>query len=627
MFSTDALDREKFALEKQKARDLRVMEDLAKKLNHAKKALHTKRSTMSNYSTTFLVGGEVKLVGDKASPAGKAAALLAKAKKKPKRAPLHAPGNSARFGRKDAVLGTKKIISKHMTQLGNQAAVMKKKLNTAQHENRLTREKINGLRKEQLVYDRLFDKMQGELEEEKAKIDSTKAKIEAAYSDRNQIRKEMQSIMDRMQELQLEAKLEWQVQDKALADSDNLMRNPLAARGSDEGAGNLSPEQEQELKRQQQTALWQIAKDKTIYEKLQGRHKTFARAVEDIKDGTGYDDLADLVAQLKSYEEEKFAKVEAINHVMQDIEEKESKIQNMRAEYDSRESMNDSLTDTKRGTLTAIADEETGVSLALEEQQNAIRTLLEELGALFVPIEDLFGSIDCKDMFGEGGVMKAPSMDLDAFEREQEQAAAGADGAHVESKGDEGKEDDDTPTPTTPGKTPSGAMKMYLQSPAIRETVHGGISVANLGEFVSIMEQRASEIIQKYAVVMKRYGGTQAAAAAMAQLAGEDAGREASRSSRVGFRGDLMVGPQLGTGALRHTLTQSALLAATIDIDTIQDDEPDSARPMDLEELRASAMRALKSESLAAAKKASSAAASYLVTQQDRRRKRLSSRH
>lgn len=51
-------------------------------------------------------------------------------------------------------------LSVTATQVEKKQAVMEKKVNEAQNTNQQMREKINGLRKEHLVYDKLFEKLE-----------------------------------------------------------------------------------------------------------------------------------------------------------------------------------------------------------------------------------------------------------------------------------------------------------------------------------------------------------------------------------------------------------------------------------------------------------------------------------
>lgn len=113
----------------------------------------------------------------------------------------------------------------------------------------------------------------------------------------------MQESADRLQELELEAKLEWRYQDKELAKSDAIIRNPNAfAENLEKDQG--SQETEEFLKNQQQECLLSINHDRKTIDKLSETWKQFEEAIESIKDGTGYENIEDLIRQFEAYEDE-----------------------------------------------------------------------------------------------------------------------------------------------------------------------------------------------------------------------------------------------------------------------------------------------------------------------------------
>ena len=101
----------------------------------------------------------------------------------------------------------------------------------------------------------------------------------------------------------MEAKLEWQYQDKELAQADAIIRNPQAFKeqfNKDDG----NQETEEFLKNQQQDCLININRDRKAIDKLSDIWKTFEDALEIIKDGTGYESIDELIQQFEAYEDE-----------------------------------------------------------------------------------------------------------------------------------------------------------------------------------------------------------------------------------------------------------------------------------------------------------------------------------
>jgi hypothetical protein len=77
---------------------------------------------------------------------------------------------SQRLGAQMAVLGTRRIIDRELTKLTNDIATQGMKLNRAKDRNVVAKGIIDGLRKEQLSYKKLFATMNHDLHALKEKI-------------------------------------------------------------------------------------------------------------------------------------------------------------------------------------------------------------------------------------------------------------------------------------------------------------------------------------------------------------------------------------------------------------------------------------------------------------------------
>ena len=168
-------------------------------------------------------------------------------------------------------------------------------------------------------------------------------------------------------------------------------------------------------------------------------------------------------------------------------------------------------------------------------------------------------------------------------------------------------------SPTSPA--PAG-LRMYMMSPSLRETFVSGVDVNTLSEFTTMMEQAASEILQKYAVVMAAPRESSAGQAALAALKRE--GHSTSNSNPAAAA----LGPTHGTKNSRSGLTSSALMAAMVDPDamTIPEDNGEDVKPYTIADLKEQATAQLRSQQFTSAKAASKQAAKYLVQTQNRQR-------
>ncbi len=655
LFQTEDLDREKFALEKQKYRDTKLLAQLEQKLEHVRKSLMDKQARMAQYDSTFLVTGSVQTIDE-----DKLQQTLNPETKLSHR-PLYEK-SLARFGRHEAVMGTKKIIKKHLTQVQKLAGVMGKKLNTAEHRNDQMRQKIDGLRKEHLVYDRLFDRLQSEIAETKARIEEAKEKIKIQYAARDQVRSGIQNTMHALEEAQIVAKTEWSVMDKGLEEMEMQAENANRALGEHQDEnGTLTQEQEQALKQQQHESLTSINADQKKVEKLQAVYQHYRDAIVEIQNETGFDDIEQLIKQMNEFEDEKFGTVSAINKIMGEIEEREASVQRMTAEFEQKEDSNLAMTSTQQKAMDAVQREAQSIWGDVQEKKEEIKSVLHELSLVLKPVQKLFREVGALDVF-DGA---QPSMVQSAFplspskqkSRPTSSSASASEAAEGESKAAaeselEGKQQDSkdesgnaaksdgrphTPESKDGGSVVSGALelevgldsealdsasspqpsalRMYMLSPSLRETLVSGVNVNSLPEFATMMEQAAAEILQKYAVVMAVPKESSAGTAALAAL--RKAGHANSRQNPAAAA----LGPTQGTQNSRSGLTSSALMAALVDAEAmaIPEDEQEDVKPYTIADLKEQATAQLRSQQFTSAKAASKQAAKYLVETQQRR--------
>eukprot|EP01138_Halocafeteria_seosinensis_P008766 gb/GECG01008960.1/.p1 GENE.gb/GECG01008960.1/~~gb/GECG01008960.1/.p1 ORF type:complete len:715 (+),score=143.29 gb/GECG01008960.1/:1-2145(+) len=667
LFNVEKLDTKRYQLEEEKQKNAKILRELEQKLHYAKQLRQRRLERMASYTADFI------------SPSGGKT-------QEPSKEDLGVTSSSYRplyevkprtLGRREAVLGTKRLVERQLKQVEKKQAVMEKKLNEAQNTNQKMREKIDGLRKEHLVYDKLFGKLEKEVEAAKNKITSIKKKIQEGYAERNRIRKEMQELTDRLQELDLEAKLEWKFQDKELAQADAIIRNPQAFKeqfSKDDG----SQETEEFLKNQQQECLMNINRDRKAIDKLSDTWKTFEEALETIKDGTGYESIDELIQQFEAYEDEKYSKVNAINRLMADIESTETRIQSLKESHTKNEETNHNVIEMKQSERDELAEEIAGYRQKLRDQEASTKIVLREIGMLLPSIRDLFQSIGCGQLFQEvteDAIGRSQEVGID--DGEQYAATRNSASPAEHKQGNEGKLTCYRPQPkcnqsiylhsfvatedynagpsqrdspsseasnASRSRSASSGLGMYLQSPSLRDTVARGISTHNIAEFVSILEQKAAELIHKYAVVMATSNNEEARHALddlsrslntasplrSSSLEDDEGEVQQTQESLAQVFGKTLSStktalvPERPTGTMHETFAVSTLLSSMIGTEQTKEDEDSDQeeyyRPLTLSEMKAKAAHVLNNSNFTVAKQASQAAASYLVKHQEKRR-------
>jgi hypothetical protein len=145
------LEKQKFSLLQQIARDKKLKDELDRKIKVAEAKALEKRQRLGEYNALFMLMGET---ANEKAPRQK-------------------------LGAREAVLGTKRIIERELTRLSKEAAVTEMKLNKAKDKNHHMRAGVDALRKEHITFKKLFTAMSEELASVKGRIGSESARARA----------------------------------------------------------------------------------------------------------------------------------------------------------------------------------------------------------------------------------------------------------------------------------------------------------------------------------------------------------------------------------------------------------------------------------------------------------------
>lgn len=104
---------------------------------------------------------------------------------------------------------TSEKVTKQIKSLENKLDKNVKEYNKAVAHNRQLRDKIDALRRERLVFDKIYDKLEKELEGKKREMEHTITEAEAAYRAREQAKANMETLKREAEKEQLEFQAEW----------------------------------------------------------------------------------------------------------------------------------------------------------------------------------------------------------------------------------------------------------------------------------------------------------------------------------------------------------------------------------------------------------------------------------
>jgi len=481
-----SLEKQKFHLLKQIALSNKAKGELEAKIKAAEAKAFEKRQRLGEYNALFM---SLENANDKAP--------------------------RQKLGAREAVLQTKRIIERELNKLSKEAAVTEMKLNKAKDKNGHMRAQIDGLRKEHMTFKKLFIAMTEELAAVKSRISTTRKAIEDGYAARDRAQDDMAAAAIELEKEKEVRTREWN-EYTAEIDKFNAQGNPEA----EEGAGTLTPEEEEALKKKIKRGNMKMAKDRTLLSMAQQKLAAFQEALQTIRSSTGYEDLQDIIDLFNKYEDEKFNKVGAANRMVVEIERLEKDVAEMRQEVKAREASTAVTKAARQTHNTSLETTAAQMEHQLVEVSAASARMMEEVKAVFPVIDFAFYAL------GSDKAFEVPS------------ASSPSKGGHHAPAGGA----------SSPLRSKTASLKMYTANPATKQDVKSGVTAGTLSQFMGIIENRSADVIQQYAAAHMGGGaaGSRSPSPAPAALLAAEAA-----DTRRGALSPAAMGPSRPTGRLK----------------------------------------------------------------------------
>merc|ERR1711988_1860837 len=206
--------------------------------------------------------------------------------------------------------------------------------------NRALREQIDTLRRERVVFDDIYKKLENELHSKKKEMANIIEQANAAYEARDSAQAQMAALKQQADKEHAEFEKEWTELGR-LIENDKKMKEFMRQRHRQqegEQRGDLSAEQEDKMKKKVTASAWGIAKDKATInshiEKIQSYEEAFAK----IQAATGISDVDELVQNFLDGEDQNFTVFNFTTGQNDEIEKLEQQIQEYKTELDQLKS-------------------------------------------------------------------------------------------------------------------------------------------------------------------------------------------------------------------------------------------------------------------------------------------------
>lgn len=218
-------------------------------------------------------------------------------------------------------------LNKQMRILENRLDKANQKFNEAIAQNKVLREEIDNLRRERQIFDKIYQKLEKELQNKRKEMAKKIEEANSAYEQRDKAQEELQKIKGQSKKEQEEFEQEWKNLNK-LIEQDKKMKDFLKFKMQEkEQADNIDvPRHEDDNFKKKNKVDPQVINAERV--------KSYEEAFNKIQSATGIQDIDELVDTFIKAEDKNFTLFKFVNELSNDIETLEKQIQDLQTEIE-----------------------------------------------------------------------------------------------------------------------------------------------------------------------------------------------------------------------------------------------------------------------------------------------------
>ncbi|KAK3272352.1 Outer dynein arm protein 1 [Cymbomonas tetramitiformis] len=234
-----------------------------------------------------------------------------------------------KLGGPTATRDTNDALKRQVKILENRLEKALQKYNATLAHNRKLRENIDNLRRERLVFDQIYKKLEKELVEKKKEMAHIVEVADRAYEARDAAVAEMARLKSQADQEQSAFEAEWRELGR-LIDHDRKMRDFMKLKSKDKGSElEKSPEaMEEEAKLRKKAIKGSLTKGKDLTS-TGSQVQSYGEAFAKIQSATGISDIDDLVVSFINAEDENYRLYKYVDELNQEIARLEESIQDI----------------------------------------------------------------------------------------------------------------------------------------------------------------------------------------------------------------------------------------------------------------------------------------------------------
>jgi coiled-coil domain-containing protein 63/114 len=314
----------------------------------------------------------------------------------------------ARLGGVNAVQENNKLVQKQIRVLENRMDKGLTKFNDILSQNRVLRARIDEYRRERVVFDGMYKKLEKELHEKKKEMAAIIEDSKSAYQARDKSQSDMQALQSHADKEKTEFESEFKELGELIKSQEQMLeqlRLKQFERTSDKTPGSTLARVEGAQEMSVTNSSWVNSKDKAAplsQEKINGYEDTLTR----IQEATGIYDVNEIVTRFLEAEEQNFSLFNYVNDINTEIERLEHAILDMKGQIEKYRGQGMSTDTQRKKTMRDLEDKlnKTDKKGADYEQRyqtatrtitqlkNGIHSIFSRIGAASASVDEILGN-------------------------------------------------------------------------------------------------------------------------------------------------------------------------------------------------------------------------------------------
>mmetsp|Transcript_73304 Transcript_73304/g.177306 ORF Transcript_73304/g.177306 Transcript_73304/m.177306 type:complete len:548 (+) Transcript_73304:193-1836(+) len=327
-----------------------------------------------------------------------------------------------RTGGLNATRDNSKMIAKQIQILENRLDKALVRYNGVLGRNKELRSRIDELRRERVVFDGIYKKLEREIHERTRQLKELADQANNAYRTRDSVQADMAALKVRAERDSDNFEREWKAMSKAIEDDRRAHEATLEAGEESSGPtgeggkrGDLTIEQERELKRKVAQGAWLIGKDKASIAVSADKVASYEEAFAKIQMATGITDIDSLVDKFIEAEDKNYSLFNYVNQLATEIEKLEGAVSDVHSEIERYKGQGAQSDNQRKRILRELQDRLEKTKNKAESFDSKYQGSMNHINLLKSAIQSIFVKIGCHtpsvaELLGAQGVTETNMM-------------------------------------------------------------------------------------------------------------------------------------------------------------------------------------------------------------------------